>query len=137
MSVFDRNWLSMPGASAEALGRLIQVAPIPLPASYISLLRLSNGGEGPLRVQPLYFCLDEAEYVADTIINKTHEEFFPGFLMIGSNGGGEFVAFDMRTPGRLPVVALDMTNCDLSETVLPVADSFDDFIEIVGVEAPD
>ena len=137
MSVLDRDWNAVPGASDEAIDRLRKAVPIRLPESYVSLLRLTNGGEGPLSRPPFYFCLDSAEYVADVVVNKTHEEFFPGFLMIGSNGGGEFIAFDLRTPGTLPLVALDMNNADLTETVLPVAENFDAFIEVVGVEATD
>jgi hypothetical protein len=29
-----------------------------MPASYFSLLSFSDGGEGPLAVQPFYLCLD-------------------------------------------------------------------------------
>ena len=57
--------------------------------------------------------------------------------MIGSNGGGEFVAFDARTPGPLAVVAIDMTNIDLDESVLPIASDFNAFIDLIGIETPE
>jgi hypothetical protein len=65
------------------------------------------------------------------------KNFFPGFLIIGSNGGGEYIALDARAPDRLPVVALDMTNADLRDTVLPIAKDFDAFVELIGIEAAD
>ena len=60
-------------------------------------------------------------------------EFFPGFLVIGSNGGGEYVAFDMRGSEPWPVVSLDMTNIDLTESVQLIAEDFDTFLSLVGI----
>jgi len=56
-------------------------------------------------------------------------------LIIGSNGGGEYIALDARESGALPVVALDMTNADLKDTVLPIAENFDAFVELIGIAA--
>lgn len=131
----DREWFRFEGASAEALARLKSCAAAPLPESYLALLAHSNGGEGPLAVQPFYFQLDPAETVAAGVEAGALEEFFPGFLMIGSNGGGEFVALDLRKPSPWPVVAIDMTNADLEESVLPIADDFDAFFALVGIES--
>jgi hypothetical protein len=68
--------------------------------------------------------------------SRRHEEFFPGFIIIGSDGGGELIALDARTPEALPVVALDMTNGDLRETVKQIASDFDAFVDLIGVESP-
>ena len=97
MDVLKRDWLRRDGASPEAIARLRATASAILPESYFALLTVTNGGEGPLARQPCYFQLDSAEVVADSIVTGQHEEFFRGFLVIGSNGGGEFVAFDIRT----------------------------------------
>ena len=129
-----REWFRSDGASVEALAKLKSCAAVPLPESYLALLAHSNGGEGPLAVQPCYFQLDPAETVAAGIEAGAHAEFFPGFLMIGSNGGGEFVAFDLRKPAPWPVVAIDMTNADLAESVQPIAADFDAFLGLVGRE---
>ena len=69
--------------------------------------------------------------------SRRHEEFFPGFIIIGSDGGGELIALDARTPDALPVVSLDMTNRDLRESVQRIAPDFDAFIDLIGVEASD
>lgn len=73
----------------------------------------------------------------ETALSRRHEEYFPGFVIIGSNGGGEFIALDARAPNVLPVVALDMTNTTLSETVMPIASTFDEFVEYIGKDASD
>jgi SMI1 / KNR4 family (SUKH-1) len=133
MSILDRDWHAVAGASESAIEQLCRAVLCPLPASYLALLRTTNGGEGPLARQPYYVLLDSAENVADAAKGKHHEEFFPGFVVIGSNGGGEFIALDARTPGPLAVVAIDMTNIDLDESVLPIASDFDAFINLLGI----
>ncbi len=135
--VLSRDWLAKPGASKAELQALQDGVSVELPESYIALLALSNGGEGPLAVQPYYFALDEADYVLRTAQSGRLEEFFPGFLVFGSNGGGEYIALDAREQSPWPVVALDMTNGDLDDTVLAVAPNFDAFLELVGIESPD
>ena len=97
VDLLKRDWHAVAGASDEAINHLRQAVPFRLPESYLLLLRVTNGGEGPLGRQPCYFQLDSAETVADSALNKTHEEFFPGFLMIGSNGAGEFITRTSET----------------------------------------
>jgi SMI1 / KNR4 family (SUKH-1) len=135
LNLLLRDWLPNKGATETAIKRLCKAAPRPLPDSYLSLLKKTNGGEGPLARQPYFLQLDSAETVTDTALNKRHEEYFPEFFMIGSNGGGEFIAMDMRELGQMPIVAVDMTNINLEESVLPIAPDFDIFIELIGVEA--
>jgi hypothetical protein len=137
MSILDRDWHAVAGASESAIEQLRKAVPRQLPASYLALLRTTNGGEGPLARQPYYLQLDPAEVVAEASASKQHEEFFPGFVVIGSNGAGEFIALDARKPGPLAVVAIDMTNIDLDESVEPIAPDFDAFIDLIGTEAPD
>jgi hypothetical protein len=40
-----RDWSAAPAAEAEVLERLRQISPVELPASYLSLLAFSDGGE--------------------------------------------------------------------------------------------
>lgn len=137
MSILQRDWHAVPGASDQEVQRLVDVVPFELPGAYLALLRLSNGGEGPLSRDPFYLCLDPSKIVADTAASGRQNEFFPGFLIIGSNGGGEFIAFNARIAGELPVVALDMNNADLRDTILPIASNFEAFMELIGFEAED
>jgi hypothetical protein len=59
----DREWHSAHAASATALADLRSAAPARLPAAYLELLAFSNGGEGPLPVDPFNLCLHSAEEV--------------------------------------------------------------------------
>ena len=137
MSILERDWHARPGASEDAIQQLVDALSIELPSAYLALLKLTNGGEGPLSRQPYHLQLDAAETVMETAISERLDDFFPGFLIIGSNGGGEYIALDAREAGGLPVVALDMTNGDLRDTLLLIAKDFDAFMELIGIEAAD
>jgi hypothetical protein len=65
-------------------------------------------------------------------MTNTFQAFF-----FGCSGGGEYIAFDLRGTSPWPVVAIDMTNIDLSESVQVLAQDFSTFMEFVGVEKPD
>ena len=130
-----REWLKVEGASSEAIALLKSIAPVDLPENYYSLLSFSNGGEGPLAVQPLWFCLYAAEDAAQIERDGTFQEFFEGLFVIGGNGGGEVVAFDLRESEPYPLVTFDMTNVNLPESVQPIAPSFDAALELIGRNA--
>ena len=133
----DRIWQGCPGASEEALRALREFAGAELPDEYYDFLSFSNGGEGPLSVQPYHFCADSAEDAKENKRAQIYEEFFPGLFVFGSNGGGEYIAFDLRSSKPWPVVAIDMTNINLDESVLFIADSFHSFLAMVGLESQD
>jgi hypothetical protein len=133
----DRVWYKFPGASREALQELRANVGVELPDEYYDLLAFSNGGEGPLSVSPYNFCLDSAEDATKYKVTKSYEEFFPGFFVFGGNGGGEYIAFDLRGSKPWPVVAIDMTNINLSESVQLIAIDFPSFLALVGMEKQD
>lgn len=130
-----REWFRTEAATKDAISALRSVSPIGMPARYYDLLAFSNGGEGPLPVQPYYFCLDTAEMAVDAARIGDCKEFFAEFFVFGSNGGGAFIAFDMRADAPWPVVAIDMTNIDLKEGVVPIAPDFERFVAMIGLEA--
>ena len=127
-----REWHKTKGASSEAITVLKSAAPTELPESYYALLSFSNGGEGPLAVQPLWLCLYPAEEVVQIERDATFREFFAKLFVIGGNGGGEAVAFDLRGSEPYPIVAFDMTNINLLESVRQIAPSFDATLELIG-----
>lgn len=129
-----REWHKAEGATAEALAALKALAPANLPDSYYSLLSFSNGGEGPLAVQPLWLCLYPAEEVVEIVRSGSFREFFGKLFVIGGNGGGEGIAFDLSEVGNCPLVMFDMTNTDLSESIKQIAPSFDAALELIGRE---
>lgn len=129
-----RSWFKYPGASPEALDALRSGAGVELPKEYLDLLAFSNGGEGPLPVSPYNFCLDSVEDALKYRAGKTYEEFSPGFFIFGSSGGGDYIAFDIRAHKPWPVVAIDMTNINLRESVEFIANDFGSFLALVGLE---
>ena len=124
-------------ATIASLNKLKEATHVSLPTEYYELLSFTNGGEWELAVQPYLFISDSTETVSDAIKSKDYEEFFPGFIMIGSNGAGEFISLDIRQIQPYPVVAIDMTNSDLSETVLIIAESFQSFLKLLGTRSPE
>ncbi|MCW4463569.1 SMI1/KNR4 family protein [Sphingomonas sp. BT-65] len=128
-----RDWFAMGGAPAEELSYLRAVAPHDLPERYLDLLAFSNGGEGPLPSRPHNMCLDPAGTVAVTIESANHGQAdLQGFLVFGSNGGGEYIAFDTRTGTPWPVVTIDMVAGGGSAEV--IAPDFDAFYDRIGIE---
>lgn len=127
-----REWRRVGGASPAAIEHLKAIAPVALPASYLSLLAFSNGGEGPLAVQPYWLCLHPAEEVVHIEQSGILSEYFPKLFVIGDNGAGEAVALDLRQTEPYPLVAFDMTNIDLSESIMTIAASFDAAMELIG-----
>lgn len=128
-----REWFPQPGASAEVLNTLKSVAPVELPESYYRLLAFSDGGEGPLPVSPFNLCLDPAQMVVDAIRSgNSCDADLTGFLVCGSNGGGEYVAFDLRGEGHRPVVCIDMIVG--AESAEQIARDFDELLSMIGVE---
>jgi hypothetical protein len=123
------SWLVANGASQDVL-RELQEAVGPLPAAYLSLLALGNGGEVGLSVSPLTLCLDSAEVALEHWRSGTYT--MSGVFVFGGNGGGELLAFDLRNAGEWPVVAFDPIDPEGSIEV--VAPDFDGLLALV--EAP-
>lgn len=131
-----RDWYAVPGASPDTIQELRNAAPRDLPGSYVALLSFSDGGEGPLSVQPYNLVLDPTQEVICRIANRNYgQPEFDGFLIFGGNGGGEYLAFDMRQGTPWPVVSIDMVAGRNSAE--QVANDFDSFIELIGCEPTD
>jgi hypothetical protein len=129
-----RDWYRMEGASAQTIEDLRAATPDELPESYVQLLAVSDGGEGPLPVTPFNLCLDPArEVIARLASDNYNQPDFEGFLIFGGNGGGEYLAFDIRQGVPWPVVTIDMVAGPASADV--VAPNFDAFIDLIGVGA--
>lgn len=130
-----RDWFSFKGASVQTLEALRAIAPNGLPDAYLQLLSASNGGEGPLPVNPFNLCLDPAEEVIARLGNGNYEQpDLKGFLIFGGNGGGEYLALDMRRGEPWPVVTIDMVAGSSSAEV--VAQNFGEFLDLIGLEQP-
>lgn len=130
----DREWFKIDEAPPAELQSLRSAAPVHLPAGYLGLLSYTNGGEGPLPVSPYWLCLyPAAEVVA--IAGEPKDPALGHLFVIGGNGGGEAIALDLRAPKPHPVVAFDMTNTDVEESLVTIAASFTAFLALIGVRA--
>ena len=128
-----RDWFAVGGATVEELSRLRMAAPRDLPKRHLDLLAFSDGGEGPLPRPPYNLCLDAAGTVAETVESKNHGQLdLQGFVIIGGNGGSEYVAFDTRSGTSWPVVTIDMVAGGSSAEV--IASDFDTLYDLIGVE---
>ncbi len=120
-------------ASLEAIEHLREQIPSQIPFGYLDLLAATEGGEAALPVAPYNCYLDVATTVltggAEAWRRRWLEE---GFFIIGGNGGGELLAFDLRTQGEPPIVAIDMVAG--SESAMMVAPSVEAFAAMLGRE---
>lgn len=129
-----RDWLKVDGATATDLERLRAIAPRDLPKRYVDLLEFSNGGEGPLPINPYNLCLDPVKAVVDRIVDPIDGSAKASdFLIFGGNGSGEYLAFDLRGGSPWPIVTMDMVAGGDSAKL--VAIHFDAFFDLIGAEA--
>ena len=128
-----RDWFSKPPASEGELAEIRRVLPATLPPVYFDLLAESNGGEGPLPVNPYIFCLYPVVTVSDAFRSRNYDRpDLDGFLVFGSDGSRELIAFDMRSGLPGAIVTIDIVAGPESAEI--VATSFDEFVGMVGVQ---
>lgn len=119
------HWLSPAGASPAVLNRL-QEEVAGLPESYLDLLRMGNGGEVGLCVSPYNLCLDSAEDALDYWLSGTYTK--QNVFVIGGNGGGELIAFDLVSAAERRVICFDPISPDDSTEV--IAENFEKLLEL-------
>jgi len=90
------------GASQVQLEEAARKLGVTFPPDYVTFMRESNGGEGPVGGKGYLILWPVEELVSANEDGKTGE-FFPSWVFIGGNGGGEAVAVKR---GVEPVVAL-------------------------------
>jgi hypothetical protein len=126
------EWTPAAPASEDAIARLVREVRFKLPAEYLEFLQFSNGGCGEIPVQP--WCFDSLWRAEELLsCNRDYEvdEYCPGFFGIGSSGGGEMFAFDMRVAQPWPVVVVPFIGME-AEAALQVAPDFRSFVEMFG-----
>jgi hypothetical protein len=95
-----------------------------LPDEYLRYCAGDGPREGGLSVEPGWFQLWAPAELEQLNSDYHVQEFVPGFLGFGSNGGGELLAFDSQ--GRVFMIPfVPMT----AEEAKPVADSWSEFVE--------
>jgi hypothetical protein len=124
-----------PPADPAAIVALSAESGIDLPEDYLDFLRLGNGGEGPLDVEPGWFQIWPAEQVL--ALNREHrvQDLVPGLFGFGSNGGGELIAFDTRSNPPWNVVMVPFLGLN-EEAIVWVAKDFARFLMATGRATP-
>jgi len=96
-----------------------------LPDQYVQFLKIGNGGEGFIgESYAIFWGVSEL-----SSLNASYEsnKLAPGFLIFGSDGGGEAFGFDTRGLNwplfQIPFVGLDWNSAR------PLGNSFDEFLE--------
>jgi hypothetical protein len=122
--VLDR-FNKRPPATPEKIAKFATASRLTLPQDYTAFLKQANGGEGMVgpNAYLILFAVDEL-----TSLNNAYqvEDYVPGLLIFGSDGGGEAYAFNTRDTMR--VVRFPFVGMDPS-TVETLADDFTAFIE--------
>lgn len=95
-----------------------------LPIQYRRFLSDQDGGEGFVGGQ--YLILWRASELMEFNREYEAEKYAPGFLLFGSNGGGEAFAFDTRN-NSMRIVMVPFVGMSLKDAA-PVADSFENFL---------
>lgn len=101
------------------------------PGYYLSLLRLSNGGGGPLGVEPGWFQLWPAEEILSLNLDYEVGKYVPGLLGFGSNGGGELLAFDTWRGPPWKIVMIPCVGVGEGD-IVEVAEDFAEFLQATG-----
>jgi hypothetical protein len=118
---FDGN----PPAGADAIRQFESESGHHLPQDYVAFLQRSDGGEG--FVGNAYLMLWRVGELREMNEAYAVQEFAPGLLLIGSDGGGEAIGYDMRTLVK-PLVAVPFVGMDL-KSARSIAPSFHAFLE--------
>ena len=101
-----RQWDRNPPATEEDLAALGSASPVPLPAAYLELLRLSDGGHASLSGYHCYVRVWPARTAVEYNRDYEVQRWLPGFFGFGDDGGPDMVGFDTRRGEPYPVCAV-------------------------------
>jgi hypothetical protein len=91
-----------PGAAIEAIEQAERALDVRLPETYKRFLLASNGAEGNTGTMYVQFYPVEQLEACNRTLSL--QEYVPGLVAIGSDGGGECLALDYRQQGEPALV---------------------------------
>ncbi|WP_071460608.1 SMI1/KNR4 family protein [Bacillus massilinigeriensis] len=117
-------------ASENIIKKVEELLSINFPQEYYDFLLFSNGGEGAIGQS--YLVMWKIEDLIE--LNEAYgvEEFAPGLLIIGSNGGDTAYCIDMKRTIK-PFVQVPFIGMDLSE-VQDCSNDFNGFLSFLNQE---
>lgn len=114
-----------PPATGEAIAAFESVNGKNLPGDYADFLKITDGGEG--FIGKAYVILWGVGELISMNQGYEVENYAPGLLIFGSDGGGEAYGFDTRNP-QWPIVQVPFVGMAW-EPAEPIAASFTGFVE--------
>ena len=111
-------------AHQQAVEELRAYAKRALPTDYLEFLSRCDGGEG--FIGEGYFVIDGPKLAVGS--NEAHAQFGNPLLFIGSDGGGEGLAFDLREGSWPQIVMAPFIGTDNESCWVPVAPSLADLL---------
>lgn len=100
-------------AEASEIARFQTDQGVMLPEDYVGFLLRTNGAEGPVGKSG-YVSLWAIDDLSEMNRGYRVEEFAPGLLLFGSDGGDEAFAFDLRD-SSMPIVGVPFVGMNLDE----------------------
>lgn len=122
-----KDWQLNEAASEEAIRAAATSVGVGLPTDYAQFLREHNGGEG--FIGDNYLILWKAEELIPFNREYEVEQYAPGILLFGSNGGGEGYGFDSRAATML-IVRVPFIGMDLRYAIVVASDFTDLFTQL-------
>ena len=116
------------GASSEAIQAAIAALAQSLPSDYLQFLGEHDGGEG--FIGDSYLILWKSGELATFNCEYEVEQYAPGIVLFGSDGGGEGYGFDTRE-ATMPIVRIPFIGMDLRYATR-VAENFNDLLVQLG-----
>ena len=116
------QWDGNPPATEEDVAALVAASPVPLPAAYLALLRLSDGGSASLSNYPGDVRIWSARTAVDYNDGYEVQRWHPGFIAFGDNEGPDMVGFDIRKGEPYPVCAVSFAPMEWSAALGTVPD---------------
>lgn len=117
------------GASAEAIAECEKKRQIKLPEDYVQFVKVADGAEGFIN-DTAYLALWKIGDLYSLNHSYRVEEYVPGCLLFGSDGGGEALAFDTRV-APFAVVQIPFIGMEWKEARV-LGRSFSEFLKNLG-----
>jgi len=124
----DFGWDGNPPPADDAIELLVSWFPVEPPTEYLDLLRKSDGGTAFRSDYPTYSRLWSADLVPKNNEGYEVQEFAPGFVGFGDDGGEVILGFDTRSGPPYPVLAIPFVPMEFESSQRLAAD----FAEFIG-----
>ncbi len=115
----------------ELVRRVLSSLPLRPPADYVAFMRSANGAEGPVGAEG-YLQLWRLEELIELNREYQVEQFAPGLVLFGSDGGGEAYGF-LQRDHSVQIVSVPFVPLDIAQARV-LGESFETFL--IGIAGP-